>query len=147
MLGLLEVCIKNSSIQYRELDGTMSVIPGLYLIVLSTDDHLIEAQGLSFSNEHVFFKQWVMFEDLGAWLLFTDFKCGVLVQWSVACTQLHLNRWAFVRYLEILMQHFNVDLSLNVVFTFFQIKGVLKRTWVSFNATPGKRLLGLFQSL
>ena len=126
MLGLLEVCIKNSSIQYRELDGTMSVIPGLYLIVLSTDDHLIEAQGLSFSNEHVFFKQWVMFEALGAWLLFTDFKCGVLVQWSVACTQLRLNRWAFA--LEILMQHFNVDLSLNVFFTFFQTKGVLKRT-------------------
>ena len=85
-----------------------------------------------------------MFKDSGVRRPFMEFKYGVLVQMNIAPMQLHPNSWTFVHCFEVLIEFLGEDPSLNVFFSFFQVKGVWKGTWCSLSVVPRVKVIWIF---
>ncbi|MCH99581.1 hypothetical protein A2U01_0020595 [Trifolium medium] len=82
---------------------------------------LVRPQG---STPTTFYMYISLFTHLGVLLPFTSFECEVLRFANVAPSQLHPNSWSFVRAFEILCSALEVEPSVPVFFSFYQIRGI-----------------------
>ncbi|CAJ2679794.1 unnamed protein product [Trifolium pratense] len=85
-------------------------------------------------------------QPLNIWLPFTAFEAEMLKVINVAPTQLHPNSWAFIKAFEVMCLGFNLDPSIGVFFSFYQIKNLKPHSLVSISSQPNRRLLSLYAS-
>ncbi|AES60107.2 hypothetical protein MTR_1g040490, partial [Medicago truncatula] len=78
-------------------------------------------------------------EEFGVMIPFTDFETDVLKFLNVAPSQICHNIWAFIRGFEILYKALSLEPYVGVFFHFYGTKHVIKGTWVSISAHPGKK--------
>lgn len=77
---------------------------------------------------------------------FTLFENLIQRALNVTPTQLHQNRWGFVRAFEILCRSLKVVPNIGVLFSFLRTKGEGNGKWISFTGHQKKRLLTPFST-
>ncbi|GAU51379.1 hypothetical protein TSUD_413120 [Trifolium subterraneum] len=85
-------------------------------------------------------------QTLNLWFPLTIFEDTILRLLNVVPSQFHPNSWAFVKGYELLCYALDLEPSLGVFFSFYQVKSLTPGRLVSVCAQPNKGLFKLFAS-
>lgn len=64
----------------------------------------------------------------------------LLATLNVAQTQLHHIGWGFIRAFELVYEALEIDPTMRIFFSFFELKRVGMGSWVSLSGLPGRNL-------
>lgn len=77
-------------------------------------------------------------KDFNIHLPFTDFESDLLKTLNTAPYQLRPNSWGFIKAFKIVCDTIDIEPTLGLFFSFFEIKGVEKSGWVTISGLPEK---------
>jgi len=87
-----------------------------------------------------------LFKEYNITFSLTDFEADMLNLMNIAPSQLHPNKWAFLRCFELLCDQLGFAPSVNVFIYFYQMKFEKLVGWVSLSSSHGSPLFTLYNS-
>lgn len=72
-------------------------------------------------------------EDFNTHIPFTDFEYDLLRALNTTPSQLFPNSWGFIKAFKIVCKAIDIDPTIGLFFSFFEIKGVEKGGWVTIS--------------
>lgn len=80
-------------------------------------------------------------EDFNIHIPFTVFESDILKTLNTTPSQLRPNSWRFIKDFKIFCEAIDIEPTIGLFFSFFEIKDVEKGRWVTINGLPGKSFL------
>lgn len=99
---------------------------------------IVHPRGVKDKYSHFYTR---VLEDFNIHISFIDFESGLLKSLNNTPSQLRPNSWWFIKDFEIVYEAIGIKPTIGLFFSFFEIKGVEKRRWMTISGLLGKIFL------